>query len=58
MLSYHDAGVSHETLFPPTEADWREFVEAAQASWLTWGELDRAAAWWWRRRMPKGLGEG
>jgi len=47
-------GVSPDTLFPPTEAGWAEFLERAKESGLKWGELDRAASWWWRRRMPRG----
>jgi hypothetical protein len=53
-LLYYGRDVTPDSLFPPTEAGWTEFLERAKGSELKWGELDRAATWWWKRRMPRG----
>jgi hypothetical protein len=53
-LMYYGRDVAPDSLFPPTEAGWTEFLERAKGSELKWGELDRAASWWWKKRMPRG----
>ncbi len=59
LMSGHDFAwyrqmYTPDSLFPPTEAGWAEFLERAKGSGIKWGELDRAASWWWKRRMPRG----
>ena len=51
-LGLGEGGVGPDALFPPTEEGWREFVDAPRGTGLEWGELDKAASWWWPVSVP------
>jgi superfamily II DNA or RNA helicase len=48
-------GTAGITPYPPTDAGWRAFLEAARVSTLKFGELQEAARYWWSRSVPRNL---
>ena len=51
-------GTPGVSVFPPTDAGWRAFLDAAPASGLKFGELAEAGRWWWGRTIPRNLLSG
>ena len=46
---------SAEDVLPPTLHGWRRFLELAPGSGLKFAELDECAAYWWDRKLPRGI---
>jgi len=44
-----------DVVLPPTEDGWRDFLSLAPDAGLKFGELDKAARYWWDRSLPRTL---
>jgi hypothetical protein len=44
-------GQSDGFVIPPTLAGWRQFLDLAPASGLTFGELEETGIYWWDRKI-------
>jgi hypothetical protein len=46
---------AHDTVIPPTDAGWEDFLRLGPESRAKWGELEEAGLFWWGRKIPRDL---